>query len=372
MLLWTTIVAGFNSVGILNFSINFFWITFLLGFTYLTAIFGNLWGFINPFKTIFELLEKSVNKTFKPLLTYPKWLGYYPALLTYFGLIWLELLSHGFGIVPDNLSRLLLAYTFATLIWAYVFGKESWFKYGELFSVFFDLVSKISGVKIEHGKFSLRAPFSALQEDPPKHFSLLLFILFMLSSTGFDGFRETIAFRKLTDWLPSFLTSNFQFYQTIFLALSPFILLSIYLFFIYLTKKLTASKLSVMDLGIKFAYSLIPIAVGYNAAHYFSLLFVQGPTIIPYLSDPFNLSWNLFGTAHWTVYPKLMSAFSVWYIQVFLIVGAHIAAVYTAHVVALKTFKSYKEALISQYPMLVLMVCYTMGSLWIIAQPLSL
>jgi hypothetical protein len=52
-------------------------------------------------------------------------------------------------------------------------------------------------------------------------------------------------------------------------------------------------------------------------------------------------------------------------------VAGHVVAVYVAHVVALKRLPNRTAALRSQYPMLVLMVGYTMVSLWILAQPIT-
>jgi len=45
-------------------------------------------------------------------------------------------------------------------------------------------------------------------------------------------------------------------------------------------------------------------------------------------------------------------------------------AVYVAHVVARRAFGGGRAALLSQVPMDVLMVLYTMVSLWILAQPM--
>lgn len=54
-----------------------------------------------------------------------------------------------------------------------------------------------------------------------------------------------------------------------------------------------------------------------------------------------------------------------------LIVLGHIIAVYLAHLRAGERFKPAGNALLSQYPMLLLMVGYTMTSLWILAQPIT-
>jgi len=56
--------------------------------------------------------------------------------------------------------------------------------------------------------------------------------------------------------------------------------------------------------------------------------------------------------------------------EVVAIVLGHVAAVYLAHVMAVRVFGDRRAALRSQYPMLALMLGYTMVSLWIIAQPI--
>ena len=51
--------------------------------------------------------------------------------------------------------------------------------------------------------------------------------------------------------------------------------------------------------------------------------------------------------------------------------AGHVVAVYLAHVTALRLFENYRQALWSQVPMLVLMVLYTVSSLWILSQPIA-
>jgi hypothetical protein len=53
------------------------------------------------------------------------------------------------------------------------------------------------------------------------------------------------------------------------------------------------------------------------------------------------------------------------------IVIGHVIAVYLAHVIALRLFTDRLRALRSQVPMIVLMVAYTMTSLWTLAQPIT-
>ncbi len=361
-LFWLTILTGFfgDPSAVDNFAVNFFWIIFLLGFTYLSAVFGNIWETINPLKIIVDWFGQ-----LKPILNYPKSLGYIPALIFYVLLIWLELLSGGLGVKPLSLSRILLIYSSLTFLGILIFGRV-WFQYGEFFSVFFGLIGKLS-------------PFArpgSLLEEKPTHFSLLLFIIFMLSSTAFDGFRATSTwirfyYNNLAP-LENFLgNSGSQIIQTILLLLSPLFFLNFYLIAIWLMKLFSRSALSVRNLTLHFAFSLIPIALAYNVAHYYTLLLIQGQSIIPSLSDPLNLGWNLFGTADYQTNVGLLGASFVWHSQVFIIIIGHVLAVFLTHMMALKIFNR-KQAFISQIPMLFLMVLYTVTGLWILSQPLTI
>ena len=59
----------------------------------------------------------------------------------------------------------------------------------------------------------------------------------------------------------------------------------------------------------------------------------------------------------------------VWYLVTVAVIIGHIFAVYLGHAMALRTFASLRAALMSQIPLMFLMVGYTMLSLWILAQP---
>jgi hypothetical protein len=116
----------------------------------------------------------------------------------------------------------------------------------------------------------------------------------------------------------------------------------------------------------------VPIALVYNAAHNYSYVLVQSQSLIPLLNDPLARGWHLWpaAAAYKTTY-ALAQASTVWYAQLLLIVLGHVVAVYLAHLRAGERFRTAQRALLSQYPMLLLMVIYTMTSLWILAQPIT-
>lgn len=370
-----SIIAGFigSPLPSENFAPNFFWIILLLGLTYLIGIFGNFWQFANPAQILSSLLFKEA-----AILNYSKKIAYWPGLLFYFLLIYIELLSGGLGTVVHILAILILVYFLITLFGCFLFGSQNYLKQADFFTIFFNIFGKIGIFRFDSkGKIYLRWPFLGLVTEKVDHFSLLLFILFMLSSTAFDGFRSSAT------WLKIYF-NNLKFLENLFgdngflvahitlLILSPFLFLSLYLLAVFLMKTLTKSKDSIFKLALEFGYSLVPIAFVYNIAHYYTLLFTQGQVLVGLLSDPFNLGWNLFGTADLINKAIILDAGFVWNSQVFFIILGHIAAVFLSHLIALHKFKSNKLALISQIPMLLLMVSYTVFGLWILSQPLGL
>ena len=135
-------------------------------------------------------------------------------------------------------------------------------------------------------------------------------------------------------------------------------------------RQMSGMRDTVADTAKSFVFSLVPIALAYNLAHFISLLVIQGQLIIPLTSDPFGFGWDLFGGAGYRVNLNAINAKFVWFVSVIAIVLGHIISVYVAHLLALGRMRDANSALRSQYPMLVLMVIYTTTSLWIIAQPI--
>lgn len=356
-----------------NFSMTFFWIIFVLGLTYLSAFVGNIYAVMNPWKTLVEWYEILSHRKMKGIIHSPRNLSYWPAFLFYFLFIWTELIGQT---TPYRLSIILIHYTIVTIAGVFLMGKRSWFHHCEFFSVFFRIIGKMAIFEVNKGKLYLRPPFIGLLKEKAEDVSLLLFILFMLASTAFDGFRETIPwFRFYSLYVDQALRPilgniSYSIFQTICLLLSPVVFLLIYLILMALVKAVAESKLSLIKLSLQFAFSLVPIAFVYNVAHYYTLLITEGPNIVRLISDPFGNDWNLFNTSSLYIF-LIPDAKFVWHSQVGFILIGHIVGVYLAHLVALSIFPSYKKALLSQFPMLFLMVVYTVTGLWILSQPIT-
>jgi len=369
-----------------NFSLTFFWIGFVVGFAYLTAVIGDVYAFTNPWRVLCDWIERLHPGTFKGRFQYPAWLAYYPALALYMGFIWLELFGHT---TPRTLGFTLLSYSALNLVAAASFGRDVWFRYGEFFAVFLRLLGKISPIAYAtHASPSsrttvrLRQPFVGLIEESADHPSIVVFVLFMLSSTAFDGVHETLPWVQvfwkniypILAWLIArpylFFVGLYYDWQWAMLWLSPFVYLAVYLFFIWVMKLVTRTALPLRELALYFAYSLVPIAFVYNITHYYTLLVTDAPRLLPLVSDPFGVGWDLFGTAKLEQQTITLLADGVWHTQVGLILFGHIVSVYLAHAQALRIFAESRKALWSQFPMLILMVAFTTAGLWILSLPI--
>jgi hypothetical protein len=117
----------------------------------------------------------------------------------------------------------------------------------------------------------------------------------------------------------------------------------------------------------EFLLSLVPIALVYAVAHYFTLLVIQGQYAITFASDPFGYGWDLFGTVDYSPSIAPFSPNTVWYVQVGALVGGHVAGLAVAHDRAVAILPE-RDALRSQYAMLALMVVYTVGGLWLLSR----
>jgi len=384
-----------------NLAPTFVWVIWWVGLGFLTAFVGNFWELVNPWKILFEWTEGlarwlGAEKGLGPYEPYPAGWGVWPALALFFGFAWVELVFTG-SYSPFYIAVLALLYSVITWGGMVLFGKDAWLRGGEAFSVFFGILARFAPTEVrvtdpetvcrdcgaacrddegdcvncyecfawakpEDRELNLRPPAVGLAR--PEHVPPggLVFVVFALASVTFDGLLETP--------LWSGLLRSVTFPETLGLISVPLLFLALYLGFVKLSQLLGRGGLRFGRLAAAYVYSLVPIAIAYQVAHYFTYLLIQGQAIIAHLSDPFGWGWDLFGTAGYEVDDTIVDAAFVWYSQVALIVAGHVLAVYLAHLIALRLLPTSKRALRSQYPMLVLMVFYTLFSLWILSQPI--
>ena len=118
---------------------------------------------------------------------------------------------------------------------------------------------------------------------------------------------------------------------------------------------------------------LLPIAVGYLIAHYFTYLLIDGQRIIVAIADPLQQGWDLggFGWAFLEPTTAFLPPGFVWTIQIAAVVGGHMLGAWGGHVVAAWSSDS---AGVShrrrEVPLAVVMVALTTLTLWSLGQSL--
>jgi hypothetical protein len=368
-----------------NFNMTFFWVIFVLAVPYATLLLGDFYSTVNPWRAIVSWCDTSGRGAFAGVLRYPKKLGYYPALLLYMVFIWLELFGE---LTPRGLSLALLAYSLVNVGGAWLFGCRDWFQYGEFFGVFLRLLGRVAPLnRSASGEWRWRLPFAGLFKEKTEHVSLLLFILFMLSSTAYDGLHETRPwielfwggmyphFSPLLSDIPRVAYGQtliiYKIWQWFCLFASPFIYLAVVQIFVAAANVMAKTQCSIRNLSLRFAPALIPIAIVYHITHYYPTLLSQGVQIVRLISDPFGFGWDIFGTGRLAISAVMIDAGLMWKTQVCLIVAGHIVSSYVGHAEALKMFANTRKATLSQVPILLLMVLFTTVGLKILSMPMA-
>ena len=258
----SAIVAGLVGTRNLyaNINMTLFWIVFVLGFFYLAAIVGDLYELANPWRALCRWIERvarrRVSRRAAPIR---RWLGYYPALVLYVAFIWIELFAHT---QPRSLAVVLLAYTAINFVGAAIVRQGRMVPLRRVLRSDVPTRRTDRPRRIRSGGSARRtlcdspakAASSGLLGEPAEHWSLLLFVLFMLSSTAFDGIHETlpwvtIFWKNIYPVLAAmiarpylFFVDFYYYWQWAMLVGSPFVYLAIYLFFIWLTKLAAAQR----------------------------------------------------------------------------------------------------------------------------------
>ena len=360
------------------------WAIWWVGLTYVSAFLGDVWVLMNPLDTLFRwgarIARRSRARTETGLVPYPEGLGVWPGVLLFLGFTWMEIVWDESD-RPAYIAGALLAYSALTWIGMILFGRRTWLHHGEVFTLVFGLLARFAPVDVRvhdlpNGRdtlaLALRPYATGLLRDAPLDRSQVALVMVLLSAVSFDGFVETPVWAAIAGW-----ASNPVLLKTASLITAPCLFLGIFILVCRLTLE-TAGAIAIGGQACAsawrvaglFASTLVPIAIAYHLAHYLSFLEMAGQYLVPLVSDPLGRGWDLFGTVNYFVRPGWIDARVVWNVSVAAIVTGHVAAVYLAHRQALQEFTERRAAVRSQYPMLALMVGYTMLSLWIIAQPI--
>ncbi|MGH2923019.1 MAG: fenitrothion hydrolase, partial [Solirubrobacterales bacterium] len=345
-----------------NLTLTFVFVTFWLGMTLLSVLFGDVFRAFNPWRAIarfFSAIFRLVARQAPPApLSYPERLGHLPAVAGVIGFVWIELVYGGAGIegglAPETVALAALIYTAITFVAMALFGIETWIERGEAFSVYLRMFASLSPLEVRDGRLGRRKPLSGATEWGMVPWSLAL-VLVSIATTSFDGAQEgalATPIRETFDLLRDAgfgVVTSFRINGSIWIAISIVAATLLYTLGVRGMHTVRGSP-PAAELARSFAHTLIPIALAYLVAHYFSLFVFQGQAQFTYLlSDPLAEGSDLFGTASGGIDYGLIGANAIWYVQVGALVAGHVAALTLAHDRALAVYGDTQRATRSQY-----------------------
>lgn len=351
------------------------WTVVWVGFTLLQGLFGNIWAWINPWYGPWRIVSPLLNRSpdGKPPLRLPSWAGSWPAVILLLAFAWFELVYPAPD-DPERLARAVGVYWLFSLAMMLLFGFGEWSKRGEFLSVFFGRVARFGIVdKARNGRLSLCLPGAKLMNTPALQFSGTLFLLFALASVSFDGLSKTFFYFALNGLNPLEFPGRTALIATnsVGLGVSCGVLAGVFFLCVFLGERLVGSRQKFSVTAGTLVWSIVPIALAYHFSHYLTVLLVNGQYALVSLSDPFSSGWNLFGTAYMPVMAAIAAgsdaAWVVWNAQAVAIVAGHVLAVLAAHLLAYRLHGSARGAALSQFPLTILMIAYTVFGLWLLS-----
>ena len=323
-----------------------------------SLLFGPFYRAVSPLRAVHWLMSKvSGGDSAEGMLTLPRWVGLWPAALGLFAFVWLEL------VYPEasylwSLRLWFAGYFAVVLVGAAVFG-DRWISAADPFEAYSTLVGRLSVFgRRGDGTLVVRSPLRNLDGVDPQP-GLLAAVSVLVGSTAFDSFQDSLAWLRLSQDLdvPEVPLNT--------LALLVFCL-GVGLLFALATGLVTSEGLPRRVMPRLFAHSMVPIVVGYVIAHYLSFLVELGQQTLIHLSDPMVDGSNYLGTAdlqvnYWlTLHPTFLA-----FTKVGAIVGGHVLGVVAAHDRAVRLLPA-RHQLTGQLPLLVVMVGYTLGGLYLL------
>lgn len=338
------------------------WVVFVLlwvGVVPVSVLVGPVWRRVNPLRTLHALVNRAAGldpaEGVRPL---PAGIGWWPGAVGLGAFAWFELAYEDSTTLPA-LRWAIGLYAAVHLVAAFTFGSR-WFDRGDAFEVWSGLYARISPLgRRPDGTLVLRAPLAGLDAVAPAP-GLVATVSVMLGSTVYDGLSGS------TVWV-SFVQS--QPLSRTLVATAGLLLTIGAVAGLLVVCALAAGRLGGADdvraVPGLLAPSVVPVALGYVVAHYYSFLVLEGQNAFVKLTDPLGTGADWLGTAGMQPSAALVTPGIVANLQVAAIVVGHVLGVVVAHDRAVALFPRAR-AVIGQVPLLVLMVTLTCTGLFLL------
>ena len=360
-----TIAAGaFGSDAALTLPAVLFWVGLIVGTITLSAVMAGSWERIDPWGTL-ERFYRTEEAQPRPALQRRVETMWWIAPVTIYLLFWFELVS-GVGFDSFWIVAVLLAYTLLVLSLRAPLGPV-WNSVDPL-AILFGFAGRMAPLRLGNDGLHYRGWIRGLDEDRPMPRGLYAALFVLLASTTLDNVRETVGWTDFRHAVGLDSASD-VLVESVALLLFSLVFLVPFLVTVWVSRRFIGEDVGFDEMGRRFGWSLIPIGVAYVLAHNAPLVLSGFPLALRGLSDPFDLGWNLLGTAN-ALQGFFPSPALVWFLEIVIIVGGHILGVLAAHRCAVRLGRSRRAAVKSQYALTALMSVFTITTLWLLSQPL--
>jgi hypothetical protein len=349
--------AGLDNANNPIFGMTYVWLW--VGIVPFSLLFGPVWKAISPARTIVAGLTW-LRGTGDPPLRLPERLGYWPAAFTLLAFAWLEL------VYPENNYlgpvRLWLAVYLAVMILGGVLFGEKFLERCDPFEVYSSLMARLSvWGRTPAGKLVLRTPLGNLDTLRPAP-GLVAVVSVLFGTIVYDSYRESPQWLQIVQ-NPEISGSTAYLINNIALIALPLLVAGFYSAGTMLTG---VGDVPRRALPAELAPSMVPIIAGYVVAHYLSYFWESGLATLRNASDPMGTGADWFGTADMPVsYFFAYHGTLLAVIKVAAVIVGHVLGVWSAHIRALQVLPK-QHLVLGQVPLLVTMVGFTVGGLYLL------
>ncbi len=317
------------------------WVYLWLVVPLLAAVAGDLWRYLNPWRTLVGERQRSAFP--RPASE----AGVYPAAIALIVFMWLELVPD-YTREPEVVALAAILYSLYLAAAVFVSDRERAFGSFDAFTPYNYLIGAIAPVELDpRGTWHWHGWLRRLPVVPVRP-GMALFVTALIGAITYDGLSSGEL------WADVWGTTRFEeWFGTVALLTTIGVIWAGYRAAMWWAARI-AGSMTATQLAASFAHVLVPIGLAYAVTHYFTVIAFEGQLLISIASDPLGLGSDYFGTALREV-RLWIGPTAVWYVQLSVIIAGHLAAAVLAHDRALAFFPK-EQAVRSQYPMLVLIV----------------
>lgn len=365
-------VVGFagRQVAAENVATLFVWPVWFRGLALLAVLAGSPWRTLSPWRALYRGLCRLEGGEVR-LRPYPARLGHWPALVGFLLLFGVAENLTTIARSPGLTAAVVAAYGLAVVGGAVVFGPV-WFERADPLGALYRLFGRVSTLVVECAdglRVAVRPPWRGCRR-PVTDPAVAGLAVAAVYTVTFDGFTRTRLYRGLVrdagDLLGTGPSASLLVYAAGLLAFAASLLV---------TSRLAdrlggpategAPRTTAGDGGragavLAFAPTVVPIAAAYEVAHNYPYVLRNAAALLDLSLAPLGLASGVEPLA-WLSVPAF------WGSQVVLVVFGHVVGVVAAHRVAVSRYGD--RGIRAHLPLVVLMVGYTVLSLWVVSQP---